>query len=505
MHELEENTLKKLILSLMIIGLVVPVGLISAQEDPDVKTEWSPDLVVERAVETNHSVKIDGRQINYTATAGTYVLREDDGKPLASIFYMAYMKDGVDDYTERPILFSFNGGPGTASVWLHMGVLGPRRVVADMDGFALQPPYEIVDNEYSILDVADVVFIDPVATGYSRMVPGEDEHMYHGTMEDIESVGEFIRLWVTRNERWESPKFLIGESYGTVRASGLAGHLQEEHLMFLNGVILVSMTELHYDIGSDLNYALILPHYAATAWYHGQLELGLQNKPLEFFLEEVEEFALGDYLSGLTKGGYLSDSERAGIVRRLHRYTSLSTEFINNVNLRIDRERFRKELLRHEGKTVGRLDSRYTGIDRDSGGESMEYDPALVDWEGTFSGVFNQYIRSELNYETDLKYAIWGDVRPWNSDDSVNVGEMLRSAMTQNEYLQVMITEGYYDAACDYFTAEYVFSHLDLTGHLKDRIRFDYYESGHMMYIHMPSLVKMKTDLTNFIRGAVRR
>jgi len=496
---------KKLIRSLVIIGLVLPIGLISAQEETNLHTGHSSELFIEQAVETNHSVRIDGRQIDYTATAGTYLLREDGGKPLASIFYMAYMKDDVEDYTERPLLFSFNGGPGTASVWLHMGVLGPRRVVADMDGFALQPPYEIVDNEYSILDVADVVFIDPVATGYSRMVPGEEEHMFHGTMEDIESVGEFIRLWVTRNERWESPKFLIGESYGTVRASGLAGHLQEEHLMFLNGVILVSMTELHYDIGSDLNYALIFPHYAATAWYHGQLAPELQNTPVAEFLEEVEEFALNEYLSGLTKGGYIPDSERAEIVRKINRFTSLSPEFINNVNLRIDRERFRKELLRHEGKTVGRLDSRYTGIDRDSGGESMEYDPALVDWEGTFSGVFNQYIRSELKYETDMKYAIWGNVRPWNSDDSVNVGEMLRSAMTQNEYLQVMITEGYYDAACDYFTAEYVFSHLDLTGYLKDRIRFDYYESGHMMYIHMPSLMKMKTDLTNFIRGAVRR
>ncbi|MFC1529611.1 S10 family peptidase [Gemmatimonadota bacterium] len=497
--------MKKLIQSLMIIGLVVSAGAANAQDTGHIPGLREMELTIERSVVTNHSVRIGGRNVDYTATAGTYVLREDDGTPQATIFYMAYMKDGVEDYTERPLLFSFNGGPGTASVWLHMGVLGPRRVVADPDGFMLQPPYEIVDNEYSILDVADVVFIDPVATGYSRMAPGQDEHMFHGTMEDIESVGEFIRLWTTRNERWESPKFLIGESYGTVRASGLAGHLQGEHLMFLNGVILVSMTELHYDIGSDLNFALILPHFAATAWYHGQLADELQNTPVAEFLDEVEEFALGDYLSALTKGGYVPDSERASIVRRLHHYTSLSPEFINNVNLRIDRERFRKELLRHEGMTVGRLDSRYKGRDRDSGGESIEYDPALVDWEGTYSGVFNQYIRAELGWETDIKYAIWGNVRPWNSDDSVNVGEMLRSAMTQNEYLKVMITEGYYDAACDYFTAEYVFSHLDLTGHLKDRIHFDYYESGHMMYAHIPSLAKMKTDLENFIRGAVRR
>jgi len=491
-----------LVLAIIVLG-VLEAGPLTAQQGETRRTVGDVPDVAETASVTHNSVRIAGRSIAYTATAGTYVMREDDGTPLASIFFMSYMKDDVDDHSTRPLLFSFNGGPSTASVWLHMGVLGPRRVVADPDGFALQPPYEIVDNEYSILDVADVVFIDPVATGYSRMVPGQDEHAFHGTMEDIASLGDFIRLWVSRNQRWESPKFLIGESYGTVRASGLAGYLQDTYQMFLNGVILVSMTELNVDLGSDLNYALILPHYTATAWYHQALPAELQNRPLRDLLDEVEEFALGDYLHALALGGYVPAAEKADIVRRLARYSGLSEEYVEDTNLRIDRGRFRKELLRDRGLTVGRLDSRYTGHDRDSAGESIEYDPAIADWEGTFSGVFNQYIRSELGYETDMPYNIWGNVGSWRRDQRVNVGEMLRSAMTYNPYLQVHITEGYYDAACDYFTAEYVFSHLDLTGELRDRIHFSYYESGHMMYIHLPSLEQMKNELTAFIQGAL--
>jgi carboxypeptidase C (cathepsin A) len=496
---------KRLITVLLMAGCLVSTGSIAAQEKPVTEPEpsWPNELTEERSVQTRHTIKIGGRDLAYTATAGTYILKQDDGKPLANIFHIAYLKDGVTDYSRRPLLFSFNGGPGTASVWLHMGVLGPRRVVADQEGNSLQPPFRLVDNEYSILDVADVVFIDPVATGYSRMAPREDAHLYHGTMQDIESVAAFIRLWTTRNKRWESPKYLIGESYGTTRASGLAGYLQSEHLMFLNGVILVSTTELSYDVGNDLNYALILPHYAATAWYHQQLVPELQNRPLVALLDEVEAFATGEYLSALVKGGYLPEAERTEVVNKLARYTSLSPEFIRDSNLRVERGRFRKELLRDQGLTVGRLDSRYTGRDRDSAGEGIEYDPALVDWEGTFSGTFNQYIRAELGYETDLDYHVWGDVHPWKSEPPANVGEMLRAAMNRNEYLQVMILEGYYDAACDYFTAQYVFSHLDLTGVLKDRIRFKYYESGHMMYIHQPSLVKMKADLAEFIQSTL--
>ena len=351
--------------------------------------------------------------------------------------------------------------------------------------------------------MADIVFIDPIATGYSRMAPGEDEHKFHGTMEDIESVGEFIRLYITRNKRWESPKFLIGESYGTTRASGLADYLQDRYLMYLNGVILVSSMSLNVDIGSDLSYCLILPHYTATAWYHKKLPDDLQSKKLREVLDEVEKFALGDYLLALAKGGYVPAAEKSEIVNQLSRFTGLSPKYIEQTNLRIDKGRFRKELLRDEYRTVGRLDSRYKGIDRDAAGESYEFDQALVDWEGTFSATFNHYIRTELNYENDMVYEIWGNVRPWNRDNSVDVGEMLRQAMTKNKYLKVLITEGYYDAACDYFTAMYAFSHIDMNGELKDRIKFTFYESGHMMYIHKPSLIKMKKDLADFIKSAI--
>lgn len=480
----------------LVVLFIVSLNNLSAQEAPQKIPEESLSI-------TKHSIQINGKALNYTATAGTILLKEDSGKPLANFFFIAYTKDGVKDKSRRPLLFSFNGGPGTASVWLHLGALGPRRVLYDDEGFALQPPYRLVDNEYSVLDVTDICFIDPVATGYSRMVPGEDPHKFHGTMEDIESVGEFIRLYVTRFKRWESPKFLIGESYGTTRASGLAGHLQNRHLMFLNGVILVSTTSLDVQTRGDIGYALILPHYAATAWYHKKLPPDLQSNKLREVLDEVEEFALGEYILALVKGGYLPADEKEEIVRKLSHYTGLSPDYIQKTNLRIERGRFRKELLRHENRTVGRLDSRYKGIDKDSAGEQYEYDQALADWEGTFAATFNHYIRTELKYETDLSYEIWGDVRPWKRDPRVNVGEMLRRAMTKNKYLKVFIAEGYYDAACDYFTAEYVFSHLDLNGELKDRISFGYYESGHMMYIHKASLAKMKSDIAEFIHSAI--
>ena len=480
----------------LVVLFIVSFHNLAAQETP-LKTPEETLSV------TKHSIQIDGKTLNYTATAGTILLKEDNGKPLASFFFIAYTKDGVKDKSRRPLLFSFNGGPGTASVWLHLGALGPRRVLYDDEGFALQPPYRLVDNEYSVLDVTDIVFIDPVATGYSRMVPGEDPHKYHGVMEDIESVGEFIRLYVTRNKRWESPKFVIGESYGTTRASGLAGHLQDRHLMYLNGVMLVSTTSLGVETGSDLSYALITPHYAATAWYHKKLPSDLQSKKLRDVLDEVEKFALGEYTLALVKGNQLTADERAVIVSKLSRYTGISGDYIEKANLRIERSRFRKELLRDENRTVGRLDSRYKGIDRDSVGERNEHDPAMGDWEGTFAGTFSHYIRTELKYETDLSYEIWGDVRPWKRDRYVSVGEMLRRAMTKNEYLKVFIAEGYYDAATDYFTAEYVFSHLDLNGELKDRITFGYYESGHMMYIRKASLAKLKNDLAEFIQSAL--
>jgi len=495
--------MKKSSCTFLMLILIISFSGLFAQETIEEKSAkpWM-EIPKETLSVTKHSIKIDGKTINYTATAGTYILKDYEGKPLANFFYISYMKDGVTNFRKRPLLFSFNGGPGTASIWLHMGVLGPRRPLYDKDGFELQPPVELVDNEYSIIDVADVVFIDPVGTGYSRMVPGEDPHMFHGKKEDIESVGQFINMYVTRNNRWNSPKFIIGESYGTTRASGLAGHMQGRYQMFLNGIILVSTMVLEVETGGDINYSLILPHYTATAWYHKQLPSDLQNKPLQEVLDEVEEFAMNDYLVSLAKGGYIPESEKTEIVSRLARYTGLSRQYIINTNLRVNRGAFRKELLRDENRTVGRLDSRYRGIDKDAAGTSIEYDPGLAAWEGGFSTTFNHYIRTELKYETEHVYEVWGNVRPWKRDDSMNIGETLRKAMTENKYLKVHVLEGYYDAACDYFSALYAFSHIDMNGELKDRIHFDFYESGHMMYIHESSLVKMKKDLRNFVESA---
>jgi carboxypeptidase C (cathepsin A) len=460
------------------------------------------DLLPDEPVVTQHSARINGQNVSYTAEAGWLPIR-DDGKVTAKMFYIAYTRDGIQDKSTRPLIFSFNGGPGTASVWMHMGYTGPRHVVYDDEGFALRPPGGLEDNPHSILDAADIVYIDPIATGFSRMVEGEDLHKYHGTMSDIESVGEFIRLYILRKDRWMSPKFLIGESYGTTRASGLAGHLADRHQLYLNGVILVSMTGLNVDAGEDVSYATSLPHLAATAWYHRQLADDLQAMPVRAFLDEVEAFAMGDYLGALVQGDRLEDAARTDMARQVARYTGLTSEYVMSTNLRINSRRFWKELLRDQRLTVGRLDSRYLGVDMDAAGERPEYDPAMSDWDGAFSDAVNRYIRGELRYNPDLKYNVWGNVRPWNRDDGANVGQMLRQAMRDNPYLKVMIQGGYYDSATDYYSAVYTISHLQPGGEFRDRFRFSWYESGHMMYLRKPDLAKSNNDLREFIRWAV--
>jgi carboxypeptidase C (cathepsin A) len=327
--------------------------------------------------------------------------------------------------------------------------------------------------------------------------------MYHGTMADVRSVGEFIRLFILRKDRWTSPKFLIGESYGTTRASGLAGYLTSRHQLYFNGVILVSMTGLNVDDGEDVSYATALPHLAATAWYHGQLADDLQSMPLRSFLDEVEAFAMSDYLMALVQGDRLDDAARSAMAGRVARYTGLTSEYVMSTNLRVNSRRFWKELLRDQRLTVGRLDSRYLGVDRDAAGERPEYDPAIADWNGPFSDAVNQYIREELGYDPDIKYNVWGNVRPWNRDDGADVGDMLRQAMRNNPYLKVMIQGGYHDAATDYYSAVYTISHLQPGGEFRDRFRFYWYESGHMMYLRKPDLAKSNDDLREFIRWAI--
>ena len=457
---------------------------------------------------TRHSVCIAGEEINYTATAGTLLLKTDDEKPKASIFYVAYMRDGVEDVAHRPLTFAFNGGPGSSSVWLHLGLLGPQRVLMDEEGGPLPPPFQLVNNEYSLLDITDLVFIDPVSTGYSRPVPGEDAKQFHGVTQDIESVGEFIRLYTTRVQRWSSPKFLIGESYGTTRAAGLSAHLHQTLGMYLNGIMLVSailnFQSARFDLGNDLPYILFLPSYAASAWYHKKLPDSLQSKPLREFLREVEAFAAGDYNVALMKGDALSGDERAAVIDQLARYTGLSATYIEHTNLRINIHRFVKELLRDERRTIGRFDSRFKGIDRDAAGERHEYDPSYAIIQGAYTAALNHYMRSVLAFKSDRVYEILtANVQPWDyskfQNQYVNVAEDLRKAMTYNPFLRVFVANGYYDLATPYFATEYTFHHLGLDPELQGHVAMGYYEAGHMMYLHRLSLAALKRDLASFI------
>jgi len=484
----------------------------AAGSGPEAKPTPLPAVDLPATSVTRHSIKIGGRMLTYTATAAMMPMKDESGKHMADIFYIAYTLDGVADRTKRPVLFSFNGGPGSSSVWMHMGFLGPRKVVYSEEGWALRPPYRIEDNEYSILDEADLVFIDPVATGYSRMAPGEDPHKYHGLTEDLASVGEFIRLYLTKNGRWDSPKFIIGESYGTTRAAGLTGYLMSEYNIFLNGTILVSSMTLGVDLGADMSTAMILPHYTATAWYHKKLPADLQAKPLRSVLDEAEAFARGEFLLALARGNALSPKEKDDAAAKLARFSGLPKEYLLGSHLRVPAEQFRKELLRKDGLTVGRLDSRYTGIVKSQAGEMFEDDPAMTDWYGGFSAAINQYFKNDLKVETDLNYNIFGDIGRWRGMGESKfgmfgapqgVGDMLYDAMAKNRFQKVLVLAGYFDGACDYYSAEYAFTHLDPGGKVKDRVKFAYYECGHMMYIRKTDLITAKRDVADFVRSCL--
>ncbi|MFG0330268.1 MAG: S10 family peptidase [Phycisphaerales bacterium] len=467
---------------------------------------WMDGLVV-----TDHSIMIDGEVVDYTATAGTFTMATESGEPQADLFFIAYTRDDVEDPADRPITFAFNGGPGSSSVWLHLGVFGPRRVEMDDEGFPLPPPYRLVDNDQSLLDLTDFVFIDPVMTGYSRPAEGVNKSDFHGIDEDVESVGEFIRLYTTRFGRWNSPKFLAGESYGTTRAAGLSGHLQDRHGLYLNGIVLVSsilnFQTARFDRGNDLPYIVFLPTYTATAWYHDQLGDELQAD-LEAAVDAAREFALGDYTLALMQGSDLDQDERSAIVTRLAQLTGLSEEYIDRGDLRIPIFEFTKELLRDEDRTVGRLDSRFTGIDANGNSSSPDYDPSYAAIEGPYTATLNDYVRRELGYKSDLPYEILtGRVHPWSyrryQNRYVNVADTLRSAMTKNRDLHVYVANGYYDLATPFFATEYTFTHLGLPPELQDHVTMGYYESGHMMYIQLESLRRMRDELVSFYDTAI--
>ena len=506
-------------------------GGLDAQQPPEKKAPDQPAPQPAPPPEkplsiTHHSITLNGRPYPYTATVGTLTVNKTNEQPGARIFFFAYTLDGVKDPSARPVTFVFNGGPGSSSVWLHMGAWGPRRVVMTEDGFSVKPPFGLADNDNSLLDVSDLVFIDPVSTGYSRPLAGENKSQFHGIGEDVYSVGEFIRLYITRNERWASPKFVLGESYGTTRAAGLSGFLQGRTFgMYLNGIVLVSSVldfqTIMFPPGNNISYVLFLPHYTATAWYHKRLEPKLQGKALKDVLKEAEDFALNEYSVALLKGNRLGKEEAERVADKLAAYTGLSREYVKQSNMRIRHDRFVKELLRTNLETVGRLDSRFKGRDEDAAGENYESDPASAAIQGAFATMLNHYVRTELGYKEDLPYAIFGNVYPWNFMSSpeepesfpgrgrggfggltVNVADVLRRAMSENPFLQVFCANGYYDGATPYFGTEYTFSQMGFNNEFRDRVHMGYYEAGHMMYVHRPSHLKLKADLVEFIKGA---
>ena len=463
-------------------------------------------------VRTSHSVRINGQDVRYTATTGQLTLKDEAGKAKANVFFIAYSREGGADPGTRPVTFSFNGGPGSSSVWLHLGVLGPKRVEMGDAGALTPPPYRLVGNEHSILDVTDLVFIDPVTTGYSRAATGESDKQFHGIREDVESVGEFIRLWTTKYQRWASPKFLIGESYGTTRAAGLSGYMQQRHGMFFNGIMLVSAVlnfqTILFDDGNDLPHIVYVPTYAATAWYHKRLAADLQERSVAEIAEEARRFALGEYATALLQGNALPAAERKDVAGKLARLTGLSPDYVERANLRPTIMGFVKELRRDERVTVGRLDSRFTGIDRDATGAGWEYDPSMSAIMGPYAGALNAYVRADLKYENDVPYEILtGRVQPWSYAESqnryVNVAETLRSAMAQNPHLRVHVANGYYDLATPFGGTEWTFSHLAFDGDYQSRVDMKYYEAGHMMYVHPPSLAAQGRDLRQFITATL--
>lgn len=484
------------------------------EQETETRNE-KPIMPEEQQSVTQHKITINGQTLNYTVTAGTMLLKEEDveegEKPKAAVFYVAYTLIRESQEVPRPVTFSFNGGPGSSSVWMHLGLLGPKRVLMQDDGKPFPPPYQLVDNEYTLLKETDLVFIDPVSTGYSRAVPKEKPEQFHNYQKDIESVGEFIRLWTTRNNRWSSAKFLIGESYGTTRAGGLAEYLHERYGMYLNGIMLVSsilnFMTARFTPGNDLPYLLFLPTYTATAWYHQKLSKDLQAD-LRKTLDEVEKFVNTEYTLALMQGNRLSATERTKIIKKLARYTGLSEDYIDRSNLRIEIFRFTKELLRDQNETVGRLDSRYKGFDRDSAGENFENDPAYNAILGTYTATFYDYVRRDLKFEMDRTYEILSNLfETWKYDtyqnQFVNTAEKLRIAFQYNPSLNVIVCNGYFDLATPYFATEYTINHIELPKAQTEQIRMTYYEAGHMMYVHLPSLAQVSADLATFVKESL--
>jgi carboxypeptidase C (cathepsin A) len=456
----------------------------------------------ERSSVTHHQGRVGGQQISYTATAGTYVIKSDDGTPKASFFYVGYVKDDVPDVSKRPISWVYNGGPGSGSLFTHMG-LGPKRISLTDDGHGMTAPYSVVENEDSFLDASDLVFVDAISTGYSRPVPGENPSQFYGVVQDATYFADFIYQYLTRNERWASPKFLIGESYGTTRSAQLSNVLQHRHQIYLNGVALVSSVGFG-NWGGDDRTKFFLPTFVTSAWYHHLLPPDLQKLTIEQVAQQARDFAHGEYAAALEKGDQLSPAEYQKIVKDLARFTGLTPKYIEQANLRISPQRWFKELERDKRRTVGRLDSRFEGMDVDAAGERYEYDSSEASYEGAYAAMFQDYVRRDLKWNTEGYYTISANVRPWDNGQPGSVAEALRSAMTEQTHLKVLVVCGYYDLATPFNGIEQTVSHMNLEPSVRKNVSFTYYEAGHMMYIDKKAREKLHKDVDDFINSSYK-
>jgi carboxypeptidase C (cathepsin A) len=508
--------------ALLLVAMVLLAAATRAQErEKDRPTEGAaaapaitPTPKEESSV-TEHSIKIDGQTIPYKATASTTLLKDEKDEPTALLYSTAYTRTDVKDLSQRPLAFLYNGGPGSSSIWVHMGAYGPRRVSSVDVGGEIAPPYKLVDNTESLLDKADLVFIDPIGTGFSHAVGKAQDKDFWGVDQDVKSLAQFISLYVSRNNRWNSPKFLIGESYGTFRSAALGNYLQTHENIYLNGIVLMSsvldLGTISFNPGEDMTYVFYLPSYAASAWYHKLLKDPPEN--LNSFLDEARQFARTEYTLALLKGDKISDAEKADMAKKLSRFTGLSEDYFVKANLRVNLFQFMKELQRAKGLTTGRFDARYSGPGYDALGEYAEYDPQDASTSGAFVSVFNTYVREELKFGQDKTYIPEAEINDWDwkhrgpGDNfgfpgSPNVeGDLIRALLT-NPKLQVEVENGLFDLATPFFGTEFTMEHLLLPEKLRGNIHLQYYGAGHMMYVRDDDRAKLKNNVGAFIESA---
>ena len=461
---------------------------------------YKPMPPVDTTVVTQHTAMVGGQQIRYTATTGTYVIRDDSGAPKATYFFVAYTKNGVGDVSHRPVAFVYNGGPGSASLFTHMG-LGPKKVVLMPDGQGMPAPYSVTDNSDSFLDATDLVFVDAISTGYSRPAPGEKTAQFYGVVQDATWFSDFIYQYITRNERWNSPKFLIGESYGTTRSAQLSDVLMNRHEMYLNGVVLLSSVAFT-QWGDDDRTQFFMPGYVTTAWYHHLLSPDLQAQTLEQIAQVGRTFAHGEYAQALEKGDEITPAEYQKVVADMAHLTGLSPTYIEQNNLRVSPQRWFVELLRNKREVLGRLDSRFTGYNRDAASERAEYDPSEASYEGAFTATFMDYVRRDLHWDSNAFYTVTANVRPWDQTGGPQVAEALRRAMTQQSHLKVLVLGGYYDFATPFNGIEETVTHMQLEPSVRKNIGFQYYPTGHMVYIDQKANDKLHRDVDAFINSS---